>query len=296
MNLLGNISVELGQLHAARAYYEESIANFDKSRDPQYRMLNGAMLSIAGVVLDLGEYDEAHILATRALNGSEQTGNWRMAAVARSTLGGIALAQGDHGSAGEHLSAAIATQHELGDVAGISQVLERLVELATAQGQHDAALRLAAAATALHEQTGAPLTPSSRARLERALELARRTLPPEAAESAWQAGSILDLEQIVAAALSITEASAPSDEQTSISAPGSSVNDAAAVLSRREQEVAVLIARGLTNRQIADTLVITEGTAANHVNHILSKLSFSSRAQVAVWAAAMGLVAGAEQT
>jgi non-specific serine/threonine protein kinase len=62
------------------------------------------------------------------------------------------------------------------------------------------------------------------------------------------------------------------------------------VLSRREIEVAALIGRGLTNRQIAEALVITEGTAANHVVHILNKLDFGSRAQVAVWAAEHGLL------
>ena len=48
--------------------------------------------------------------------------------------------------------------------------------------------------------------------------------------------------------------------------------------------MALLIARGLTNRQIAEALVIAEGTAAVHVNHILGKLECSSRAQVAAWA------------
>jgi DNA-binding NarL/FixJ family response regulator len=62
------------------------------------------------------------------------------------------------------------------------------------------------------------------------------------------------------------------------------------VLSRREIEVAALIGQGMTNRQIADALVIAEGTVANHVVHILSKLVFSSRAQVAVWAAERGLL------
>jgi predicted ATPase/class 3 adenylate cyclase/DNA-binding CsgD family transcriptional regulator len=295
MNTLGNVSYELGDLEAARAYYEQSIASFSESYDPRYRTLNAAMIAVAVVVLDQERHDEAHALATRALVGSEETGNWRMAAVARSTLGGIALARGDLAAAREHLSAAIATQHELGDVAGISQVLERFVELAAAQDQHEGSLRLAAAATTLHERTGAPLTPSSRARLDRALEPSRRSLSPETAETAWQAGRALDLDQIVEAALSITEAPAPSDEQASVSASGCSVNGAASVLSRREQEVAVLIARGLTNRQIAEALVITEGTAANHVNHILSKLGHSSRAQVAVWAVEVGLVAGAEQ-
>ena len=56
--------------------------------------------------------------------------------------------------------------------------------------------------------------------------------------------------------------------------------------------MAALIARGLTNRQIGEALVITEGTAASHVVHILDKLGFSSRAQIAVWAADAAALAG----
>jgi non-specific serine/threonine protein kinase len=55
-------------------------------------------------------------------------------------------------------------------------------------------------------------------------------------------------------------------------------------LSQREFDVAILVARGLTNRQIAAEMVIAEGTAATHVVHILAKLGLASRAQVAVWA------------
>jgi DNA-binding CsgD family transcriptional regulator len=57
------------------------------------------------------------------------------------------------------------------------------------------------------------------------------------------------------------------------------------VLSPREVEVARLIARGLTDRQIAERLVITEGTAGVHVGHILNKLGFHNRAEIASWAA-----------
>lgn len=60
-------------------------------------------------------------------------------------------------------------------------------------------------------------------------------------------------------------------------------------LSPREEEVAALITQGFTNRQIAARLVITEGTAASHVVHILRKLGFGSRAQVAAWAVEHGL-------
>jgi DNA-binding NarL/FixJ family response regulator len=63
-------------------------------------------------------------------------------------------------------------------------------------------------------------------------------------------------------------------------------------LTRREQEVAALVAQGWTNRQIAERLVIVEGTADRHVSNILSKLGFRSRAQLAVWAAERGLLSG----
>jgi DNA-binding CsgD family transcriptional regulator len=54
-------------------------------------------------------------------------------------------------------------------------------------------------------------------------------------------------------------------------------------LSPREVEVARLVAEGLTNRQIAERLVISERTAQNHVQHILTKLGFTTRAQIAAW-------------
>jgi DNA-binding NarL/FixJ family response regulator len=59
-------------------------------------------------------------------------------------------------------------------------------------------------------------------------------------------------------------------------------------LTRREGEIATLIARGLTNRQIAAALHISERTAENHVQHILTKLGLHTRTQIAVWAAGAG--------
>jgi DNA-binding CsgD family transcriptional regulator len=62
-------------------------------------------------------------------------------------------------------------------------------------------------------------------------------------------------------------------------------------LSPRELEVVALIARGLTDRQIAEQLVITEGTTGTHVAHILNKLGFHTRTQIATWAVQQGLAA-----
>jgi non-specific serine/threonine protein kinase len=56
-------------------------------------------------------------------------------------------------------------------------------------------------------------------------------------------------------------------------------------LTRRESQVADLVARGLTNREIAEKLVISPRTAEGHVERVLAKLGFGSRAQIAAWVA-----------
>ena len=58
-----------------------------------------------------------------------------------------------------------------------------------------------------------------------------------------------------------------------------------APLSPRQREIACLVARGLTNRQVAQVLVTSEGTVANHVRSILLRLALDSRSQLAVWVA-----------
>ena len=62
-----------------------------------------------------------------------------------------------------------------------------------------------------------------------------------------------------------------------------------AKLTRRQQEVAAYISEGLANEQIAQRLVLTPGTVANHVEAILRRLSLRSRTEVAVWAVERGL-------
>ena len=59
-------------------------------------------------------------------------------------------------------------------------------------------------------------------------------------------------------------------------------------LTEREWEVARLVREGLTNREIAARLVIAERTAATHVEHMLQKLGYRSRAQIAAWVGEAG--------
>jgi predicted ATPase/DNA-binding CsgD family transcriptional regulator len=93
----------------------------------------------------------------------------------------------------------------------------------------------------------------------------------------WDAAAA---EFTVGAAMSIDEAIAYAlDEGPPLAGPVASDNP----LTAREQQVADLVSQGLTNREIAETLVIAQRTAETHVEHILSKLGFNNRAQVTRW-------------
>ncbi len=63
-------------------------------------------------------------------------------------------------------------------------------------------------------------------------------------------------------------------------------------LTAREREVAALIARGQSNREIANTLILGERTIETHVSHVLNKLGVNSRREIARWAVDHGLTSG----
>lgn len=67
--------------------------------------------------------------------------------------------------------------------------------------------------------------------------------------------------------------------------------DPAGDLTQREREILGLVARGLTNKEIAEELVISERTARTHVSNVLGKLGLASRTQAALWAVREGLTA-----
>jgi len=108
---------------------------------------------------------------------------------------------------------------------------------------------------------------------DRGAALARSHLDEPAFEAAIVAGRGLSLNEAIAEVLRPTQTSASPSLAPRTLPPG--------MLTRREHEVAGLIAEGLTNRQIADRLVIAERTADTHVQNILAKLGYASRAQIA---------------
>ena len=108
------------------------------------------------------------------------------------------------------------------------------------------------------------------------LAASRARLDEGSWRAAWAQGRAMSMKQAIEYALSEEKplpSSSPESEQSSSDEPPS--------LTRREKEVAVLVGRGMTNRQIASQLVLSEHTVHHHVTNILKKLNLSSRQQVA---------------
>jgi DNA-binding CsgD family transcriptional regulator len=190
-------------------------------------------------------------------------------------LGIARLILGDLPAARAALEQGLPVIVDIGDRFAIPSGLSGMAGLAAKSGRPRLALRLAGAAAAYEEVNQTHLPDPLRALLEEWLAPARRAVGGAAARL-FAEGRRMTLENAVAQAM----ADEPEDPWRV--GRGSS-------LTRRESEVAALVARGLTNRDIADRLYISVRTVEVHVDRILSKLGFRTRTQLAAWVHEEGL-------
>ena len=222
-----------------------------------------------------GELEAACDSFTRSAAMCSELGLTFFAARVLQMLGTARLDLGDLSGAREALEHALPVSIDIGDRWIVPIGLAGFAGLAAKTGRPRLALRLTGAAEAYQEANKLSLPDPVTEMLDRWLTPARRTAGP-AAERLLAEGRELAPEEAISRAL----ANVP--EEALWAGPRRT-------LTRREVEVAVLAARGLTNRDIATQLFLSVRTVEVHVNHILTKLGFHTRTQLAAWAYEEGL-------
>jgi predicted ATPase/DNA-binding CsgD family transcriptional regulator len=276
---LGITEVNRGEPDLAESPLLESLARF--------RAL-GDRLGIAGCLSNLGNLAHARrelkhagaLFQESLVLAREQGDTWHTAYVLHAQ-GHLAWNQGDDARAAALLKESLVLSGELEDRRGIAAGLESLALVAGGQHQADRAARLFGAAASLRAVVGVGQRAWLRDDFDLGVAATRAALGEAAFAAEHATGRAMLLDEAVAYALTDDHepATAEPDRLASQSARGTDP------LTPREHEVAVLVSRGLTNRQIAAELVIAEGTAANHVKHILTRHGFDSRVQIAAWVA-----------
>ncbi|WP_031483663.1 ATP-binding protein [Streptomyces bicolor] len=308
---IGVITLFLDDLPTALKHFEASVA-----RGPvpgQHLSLYGLdQVELACALGFLGEADRAVEVCERARRMCERHGEeWVHSYVLRM----LALAhtvRHDWRRAERQAREALRLKLAVHDVIGIALTLDLLARVATETGAHDRAAVLLGAADRTwsgidSDRWGSAALNATRQDSE---TRARKALDGPAFQRSYDHGTGLGLAETVAYAVDDRQprrpAGTPGTTSRTLSAvitgvtnttgatgprqtngrPGSPHPATGVHLTRRETEVAELVAQGLANQQIADRLIIARRTAEGHVERILGKLGFSNRSQIAAWVAA----------
>jgi predicted ATPase/DNA-binding CsgD family transcriptional regulator len=183
----------------------------------------------------------------------------------------------------EAASAALRATQEISNLVGEGYSLEVLAWLAADAGRCQRAAWLLGAAQALWERMGGRLSgsPVLDGYHRRAAATAAGALGPAKYAELLTAGADRPLAQIVQLAIAGADVLPGRPDPRAANHVGSW--EGSEGLTAREREIAMLVARGLSNRDIAARLVISKRTVDAHVNHIFAKLGISSRVQLTIW-------------
>ena len=287
---LGYVTLHQGEYATARRLYEESL-------DLQHELGNAqgradCLSHLGTAAFYQGDAAAAETLHEQSLAIWRELGDIEGVAYALYKLGDVALSRINVAEAARWFTEGLTASVELGWPWGIVSAVEGAAGLAVVRGRPHSALKLAGFTAQLRKTVAIPLSAAREQLLAQRLAPARRALGEAEAAAAWAEGEALVLEQAVAAALAEL---ATSEATAAVSAePRSPLLEEFGGLTARERDVAALIAAGSSNRGIATALVVGVKTVEAHITRILTKLGFSSRAQIAAWAVAKGLAPAPE--
>ncbi len=307
----GFLAVLQGDYVAARPAIQKGIAAANAAGQPIQLVNSLAMASIAEVLAGervaakkfLAEAEQAAagiddiptrvaILQARSLNGmfeadvdglrkaategerlSRQVGDLYAQHMMLLNLGGAALVEGDLATAKPFYEQALRIAYQVDDRIGQFYLLAALAYHAATEGRARVAAELLGASDTIRMGAGAAVMVMLAPYIEMAEEEATKGLGPSRYRTEFESGRRLGRDAAVRLALGEPVAAAVEPHR----------RDGA--LAKREDDVARLVAEGLSNKQIAARMFISERTVDSHVRSILNKLGFNSRAQIAAWMA-----------
>jgi predicted ATPase/DNA-binding CsgD family transcriptional regulator len=274
---LGHAALKQGKYARARFHHERSLAVWQEVLDDWG--MEHAYSNLGLVALEEGDLPRGQEVFEENLRLVQRRGNRETIAMAHQGLGHVAFLKRDYASARWQYAQSLTVFSELRSPPDVAIALLGFVRIAWARSQPGRALRLAGAIAEMYAGFHGPASRVRALDVTPMIESCRQALGRGAA-AAWEDGRSMTVDQAIAFA--------QESEPSSIAAPKPATLGG---LTRREREIAIMVARGMTNRQIAGTLVISERTAEGHVERIRNKLGFHNRAEIAAWASKLGLVA-----
>ncbi len=276
---LGWAAMRVGDYPAAVDHLEKFLTLARQTGDPT--LLSFAFSGLGEAAVRQGQLERAASLLEQGLTLHRGRGDKWGTGTVLGTLGWVALRQRDFGRMREWLGESLVLRTETGDRGGQAWCLEKLAEAAHLQGRPEIAVEVFGAAAALRAPIGSVIDPADRSDYEHLIAELRSTLDEDVFAASWAKGEASSLNDAIGAALS---------EPDRPIKPEVSGKDKARGLTAREREVTALVAQGKANRDIAEALTVELKTVETHITHILNKLGFDNRVQIATWAVNHGLV------
>jgi predicted ATPase/DNA-binding CsgD family transcriptional regulator len=233
-----------------------------------------AQFQLSGAVAELGQVARAEALARDGIETSERCGDTWARSLFMLGLGRSMWINGDLDEAERLNLRGLELQRGFRDSVAVGLMIEQLSWLYTEKSDYTRAARLLGTADAIWRSLGTSVGAFGRPRGELHTLYERRmvqALREPAFRAAFAEGAQPTATQAIEYALKGPAAQTRSAPEQ--------------VLTRRERQVAAFVAEGFSNRQIAERLVVSPRTVDGHVEHVLAKLGFTSRAQVAAWVA-----------
>jgi len=262
------------------ALLAESLTLFTELDDKDGLALSGSLRG--QIALSQGDAALARSLLEESLMLYRVMGSRQGIAQSLCQLARAATTLGDNVTAYTLYEEGLSIAREMNRKRLIASYLEGLAELVTAEGKYVWAAQLWGAAEVLREAVSVPIPFFDRASYDRAVADVRSQLGEQLFAAAWAQGGTMAPEQ----AFTLQERELPSLSPTILTAPSPTYP---AGLTAREVEVLRLVARGLTNSEIAQQLGLSEKTIAHHLTHIFNKTTSENRASAAAFAIRHGL-------